>query len=131
VVDFARSDSGRGSLNDYSYGLVPKKASTVIQLAGSDQYRGEIEKYLSVDDVQAFVSRRTLEEERTDAPIAVRLFVDRGMSGIVGWVPRGLEPAVLEAIARLEEQSKTVRIPVAIIAKRGALRVELLMGLTR
>jgi hypothetical protein len=52
------------------------------------------------------------------------------MSGIVGYVPRGLEPAVIEALTRLEERSNN-RIPATIIKKGGKLRVVLLMGQTR
>ena len=52
------------------------------------------------------------------------------MSGIVGYVPRGLEPAVVEAIARLENRADN-RIPASIIRKGGKLRVVLRMGETR
>jgi hypothetical protein len=60
----------------------------------------------------------------------VRFFTGRRMSGIVGYVPRGLEPAVIEALARIEDRSEN-RIPATIIKKGGQLRVVLLMGDTR
>jgi hypothetical protein len=45
-------------------------------------------------------------------------------------VPRGLEPAVIEALARIEDRSEN-RIPATIIKKGGQLRVVLQMGDTR
>ncbi len=60
----------------------------------------------------------------------VRFFTGRRMSGIVGYVPRGLEPAVIEALTRIEGRSDN-RIPASIIKKGGKLRVVLLMGATR
>jgi hypothetical protein len=61
----------------------------------------------------------------------VRFFTGRRMSGIVGWVPRGLEPAVVEALVRLEASGRPTRLPVQIVKTRGVLRVEVLMGQTR
>ena len=60
----------------------------------------------------------------------VRFFTGRRMSGIVGYVPRGLEPAVIEALSRIEDRSNN-RIPASIVKKGGQLRVVLLMGDTR
>jgi hypothetical protein len=113
------SDSGSGKLGDYRYNLVPANKRVTIRLADSAE-----------ENLLTFIAARTIEEERTDAPMPVRFFTGRRMSGIVGYVPRGLEPAVIEALTRLEERSNN-RIPATIIKKSGKLRVVLLMGQTR
>ena len=76
-----------------------------------------------------FISKRTIEEERTDAPLAVRFFVDSRMSQLVGYAPRGLEPIVLETLSRLEG-GRITRIPARITQSGGRWRVELMMGET-
>jgi hypothetical protein len=124
------SDSGRGKLGDYRYNLVPANKRVTIQLADSDPYQEELATLLDEENLQTFIAARTIEEERTDAPMPVRFFTGRRMSGIVGYVPRGLEPAVIEALTRLEDRSNN-RIPATIIKKSGKLRVVLLMGDTR
>jgi hypothetical protein len=60
----------------------------------------------------------------------VRFFTGKRMSGVIGYVPRGLEPVIVEALARIEGRSNN-RIPAAIIKKGGKLRVVLQMGDTR
>ena len=124
------SDSGSGKLGDYKYNLVPANGRVTIRLADSDPYQEEIAALANEENLQTFIASRTIEEERTDAPMPVRFFTGRRMSGIVGFVPRGLEPAVIEALTRLEGRSNN-RIPARIIKKGGKLRVVLLMGDTR
>jgi hypothetical protein len=129
-ASFAKGDLGSGALKDYKYNLLPTNGRVVIQLAGSDNYQDELASLIGEENLQSFIASRTIEDERTDAPMPVRFFTGRRMSGIVGWVPRGLEPAVIEALARIENSSDN-RIPIEIIKRKGALRVNLLMGATR
>ena len=124
------SDSGSGKLGDYKYNLVPANKRVTIRLADSDPYQEELASLEGEENLVTFIAARTIEEERTDAPMPVRFFTGRRMSGIVGYVPRGLEPAVIEALARIEDRSNN-RIPATIIKKGGKLRVVLLMGDTR
>ena len=124
------SDSGHGKLGDYKYNLVPANKRVTIRLADSDPYQEELASLGGEENLQTFIAARTIEEERTDAPMPVRFFTGRRMSGIVGYVPRGLEPAVIEALARIEDRSSN-RIPAMIIKKGGKLRVVLMMGDTR
>jgi hypothetical protein len=124
------SDSGSGKLGEYDYNLVPRKKKAIVMLAGSDPFQQELADLLPEDSLQTFIASRTIEEERTDAPMPVRFFTGRRMSGIVGYVPAGLEPVVTQALTRLEERTNN-RIPAQIIRKGGKLRVVLLTGLTR
>ncbi|HEY5229815.1 MAG TPA: hypothetical protein VIJ11_02840 [Galbitalea sp.] len=124
------SDAGSGKLGDYKYNLVPANRRVKIVLAESDPCQEEIAFLVDEENLQTFIAARTIEEERTDAPMPVRFFTGRRMSGVVGYVPRGLEPAVIEALTRLEDRSND-RIPASIIKKGGKLRVVLLMGDTR
>ncbi len=124
------ADSGSGKLSQYRYNLVPNNARVSMMLAESDPCQEELAALEHEETLTSFIAARTIEEERTDAPMPVRFFTGRRMSGVVGFVPRGLEPAVIEAIARLEDKSDN-RIPARIIRKGGKLRVELLMGATR
>lgn len=124
------SDSGSGKLGDYKYNLVPANRRVSIRLADSDPYQEELASLAGEEGLVTFIAARTIEEERTDAPMPVRFFTGRRMSGVVGYVPRGLEPAVIEALARIEDRSNN-RIPATIIKKGGKLRVVLLMGDTR
>jgi hypothetical protein len=124
------SDSGSGKLGDYRYNLVPANKRVTIRLADSDPYQEEIASLVDEETLLTFIAARTIEEERTDAPMPVRFFTGRRMSGIVGYVPRGLEPAVIEALTRIEDRSNN-RIPASIVKKGGQLRVVLLMGDTR
>lgn len=127
----SKTDSGSGVLNDYGYDLLPRKRDTVIQLADCDPHQNELAPLLGMDELQAFISPRTAEDERTDAAVAVRFFVNSRMTGIVGMVPRGLEPVVLQALTRLELAGRSTRIPAQVVKSRHGLRVELLMGKTR
>jgi hypothetical protein len=124
------SDSGSGKLGDYKYNLVPANGRVSIRLADSDPYQEELGELASEESLQTFINARTIEEERVDAPMPVRFFTGRRMSGVVGYVPRGLEPVVIEALARIEGRSDN-RIPASIIKKAGKFRVVLHMGQTR
>ncbi len=126
-------DTGRGSLADYDYNLRPKKKDTVIRLAESVPNQDEIRKTLDsgAEEVWAMITRRGIEDERTDAPMPVRLFVSGRVSGVVGIVPRGLEAPVDDALARLGESGKPPRIPAGIAETRDGLRVDLWIGATR
>ena len=124
------SDSGSGKLGDYDFNLAPRNKKISLTLADSDQYQDELAGLLDEENLKTFIPSRTIEEERTDAPMPVRFFTGRRMSGIVGYVPRGLEPVIAQALTRLEGRSDD-RIPAQIIRKRGKLRVVLLMGATR
>jgi hypothetical protein len=126
----SRSDSGSGKLSQYRYNLVPNNARVVLRLADSDPHQDELEALLAEGTLESFIAPRTIEEERTDAPMPVRFFTGRRMSGVVGYVPRGLEPVVVEAITRLESRTMN-RIPARIVKSGGKLRVDLLMGQTR
>jgi hypothetical protein len=124
------SDEGRGKLSEYDYQLVPRNKKVQIVLAGSDPFQQELADLLTEDNPVTFIASRTLEEERTDAPMPVRFFTGRRMSSIVGYVPRGLEPVIANALTRLEGRAND-RIPAQIIRKGGKLRVVLLLGQTR
>jgi hypothetical protein len=131
--EYPKTDAGTGNFNQYAYNLIPRNKRVTLQLAGSDLFQEELERLTSggADELEAFFTKRTMEEERTDAPVPARFFVDSRMSGIVGYVPRGLEPVVLEALSRLETAGRATRIPARIEKTKNGLRVTLLMGLTR
>jgi hypothetical protein len=130
---FPKNDRGTGSLNDYKFDLIPRSAKLRIQLAGSDPYQDELRAVLEENGTEVFTAggQRTIEEERTDAPMELRLFTGRRVSGVVGVVPRGLEPAFAEALVRLERANKPPRIPAEIVKTRHGLRLEVLIGQTR
>ena len=128
---YPKTDAGSGSYNQYKYNLIPSNKRVVMQLAGSDPFQDEIDRVIGSSPLEAFVARRTVEEERTDAPVPVRFFVQQRMTGIVGYVPRGLEAVVLEALNRLDNAGRNTRIPAEIVKSRHGLRVNLLMGQTR
>ena len=126
-----KNDSGSGDWKDYAFDLIPTNRNITIQLAESNEHQDELAALLDVEELQAFVARRTIEEERTDAPLPIRFFVDSRMTGVVGLVPRGLEPVVFEAVSRLEAAGRSTRIPAKVVKTRNGLRVTLLMGKTR
>lgn len=128
---FPKSDSGSGSLDDYQYGLQPKNTRVVIRLAGSDPYQAELASLLGESELATAGGQRSIEEERTDAPMPVRLFTGTKVTGVVGTVPRGLEAAVSEALSRLEQRGEKQRIPARIVQTKAGVRVELQVGLTR
>ncbi|HEY4226362.1 MAG TPA: hypothetical protein VGM70_11155 [Pseudolysinimonas sp.] len=130
--ELPRSDRGAGNLNDYAYNLRARNKRVTIMLAGSDPYQDELRAVLeSGDEVQTAISARSQEAERIDAPIVVRLFTGRRVSGPVGSVPRGLESVVDETLRRLDDAVGKARIPARVVRKGGRLRVELLLGAVR
>jgi hypothetical protein len=129
--EFPKGDRGRGSLDDYKFDLLPANGRVTIRLAGSDPHQDLLRDVAQAAAVETAIARRTDEEERTDAPLPVRLFVDGRIVGPVGRVPRGLEGVVSEALSRLDTAGKKPRIPVDVVRTREGLRVDLLMGETR
>ena len=129
--EFPRGDQGSGSLDDYKFDLLPSKRDTVIRLAGSDPCQDAIAQAQGAEQVTTAIPRRTVEDERVDAEMPVRLFVDGRILGPVGRVPRGLEAVVNEALSRLDIAGRKPRIPVEIVSTRQGLRVDLQMGETR
>ena len=127
---FPKSDAGSGSLADYRFDLAPKNRRVRIRLAGSDPHQDLLRELVGMEGVTTAGGQRTQEEERSDAPIHVRLFVERTIRGPVGTVPRGLEPPVLDALSRLEKAGQPSRIPVEVVQTKQGLRVELLIGET-
>ncbi|MGN6325435.1 hypothetical protein [Pseudolysinimonas sp.] len=132
-AELERNDRGAGKLNDYAYGLLARNKRIRLTLAGSDACQDELQTVLDQagDQIETAISPRTQAQDRDDAPIVVRLFTGRRVSGPVGMVPRGLESVVDENLRRLDDAFGAARIPVEIVRKRGQLRVQLLMGEVR
>ena len=130
---FERGDEGKGGFNQYKYSLVPNNARVRLRLAGSNPHQDALRDIaeLGATELETAISRRTVEQERVDAPIVVRLFAGSRVSPPVGTVPRGLEAIVDEALSRLDLQGRKQRIPAQLVRKGGLYRVELLMGQTR
>lgn len=131
LSEFPKADAGRGSLNDYRYDLLPRNGRVTIRLAGSDAAADLLRPLIGVDGIATAGGTRSPEEERTDAPMDIRLFADRRILGPVGRVPRGLEAAVAEALSRLESTGRKARIAVRVVDTKNGPRVDLLMGQTR
>jgi len=125
-----RDDRGFGSFDDYVYNLAPRNKRVTIVLANSDPYQDELREIAASGEshIETAISPRTLQAEGQDAPIEVRLFTGRRVSGPVGMVPRGLESVVDENLRRLDDKGLKARIPVRIDQKREGYRVVLLMG---
>lgn len=123
-------DLGKGSLDDYVYDLRPKNKRVTMTLAGSDPHQDELRAIVETGELQAetAISPRSIDQERVDAPIEVRLFTGRRVSGVVGSIPRGLESVIDETLRRLDDKGEKVRIPAVIVGKPGAWRVQLQMG---
>lgn len=128
-----KGDRGKGSFDDYSYGLTARNARITMTLAGSDPHQHELRDIVEsgADGLETAMSPRTIEQERVDAALEVRLFTGRRVSGVVGSIPRGLESVIDETLRRLEDRGDKPRIPARITGKPGAYRVELLMGRVR
>ncbi|MBN9238110.1 MAG: hypothetical protein BGO97_00395 [Micrococcales bacterium 70-64] len=128
-----RNDLGKGSLNHYRGVLVPANGRVRIRLAGSNPHQDALREIVEsgASPLETAISRRSQQQEGQDAEIEVRLFTGSRVSPPVGWVPRGLEAVVDEALSRLDILGRKQRIPVEIIRKGGLYRVELLMGQTR
>ncbi|MDQ2698580.1 MAG: hypothetical protein M3Y46_07285 [Actinomycetota bacterium] len=125
-----REDRGFGSFDDYVYNLAPRNKRVTIVLANSDPYQDELRELANSEEpkIETAISPRTLQAEGQDAPIEVRLFTGRRVSGPVGMVPRGLESVIDENLRRLDDKGHKARIPVRIEQKREGYRVVLLMG---
>jgi len=128
--ELPRDDRGFGSFDDYVYNLLPRNKRVTIVLAGSNPHQQELRELAESGstEFETAISPRTLEAERVDAPIEVRLFTGRRVSGVVGSVPRGLESVVDENLRRLDDKGVKARIPVRIDKKREGYRVVLVMG---
>ena len=131
--DLDRNDLGKGKLGNYRYALTPNNARVRIRLAGSNPHQAELKGIVDggTAELETAFSRRSQSEDAVDAPIEVRLFTGTRVSAPVGWIPRGLESVVDEAMSRLDLNGRKQRIPAQIVRKGGLYRVELLMGKTR
>lgn len=128
-----RNDLGKGKLSQYRGVLVPNNARVRITLAGSNPYQNDLKEIVEsgASPLETAISKRSQQQEGQDAEIEVRLFTGSRVSPPVGWVPRGLESVVDEALGRLDIQGRKQRIPVEIVRKGGLYRVELLIGTTK
>ena len=131
--EFDRNDLGRGSMRDYRGQLLPKNARVRLQLAGSNPHQQALREIVEggFTPLETAISRRTQQQEGVDAEIEVRLFTGSRVSGPVGFVPRGFESVIDEALSRLDIAGRKPRIPVEVTVKRGVYRVDLLLGATR
>jgi len=129
-----KDDRGSGSFDNYVGVLVPKNKKVTIRLADSARFQDELAA-LTADDPETLTTAtpaRSLDDERVDAPIEVRIFSGRRVSGVVGVVPRGLESIYDEAVRRLDGRGNKPRIPVAVVqTKKHGYRLDLLIGLTK
>jgi hypothetical protein len=129
-----KSDRGFASLDDFDFRLMPKNARVTLTLADSDSHQDELRKIVESgehESAETAVSPRSMADERVDAPIPVRLFLGRRVSGVVGMIPRGFESLFDENVRRIDDRTGKTRIPVRIDHKKGAYRVVLLLGKTR
>jgi site-specific recombinase XerD len=129
-----KDDRGSGSFDDYVGVLVPKKKDVVIRLADSARHQEELAALVAegFDALATATPARSLDDERVDAVIEVRLFSGRRVSGVVGMVPRGLESIYDEAVRRLDGRGSKPRIPVTIVqTKKHGYRLDLLIGQTK
>lgn len=134
--DLPKTDRGAATFDDYDYNLVPKKRELTMRLAASDPHQELLATLWSEvgDDLDSLVTAtpaRTLDLERIDAPIEVRLFSGRSVTGVVGRVPRGFEGVYDEAVRRLDDRGDKPRIPVGLVRTKAGFRVNLLIGMTR
>lgn len=129
-----KDDRGSGSFDDYVGVLMPKNKNVTMRLANSNPRQDELAA-LAAEDPEVLTTAtpaRSMENERVDAPIEVRLFSGRRVSGVVGTVPRGLESIYDEAVRRLDGRGAKPRIPVAVVqTKRHGYRLDLLIGQTK
>lgn len=132
-LEFDRNDLGKGSFGQYRGVLTPANARVTLRLAGSNPFQDTLREIVEggAAPLETAISRRNQQQEGADEPIEVRLFTGTRVSGPVGYVPRGMEAVVDEALSRLDIQGRKLRIPVKIVRKGGLYRVELLMGQTR
>lgn len=129
-----KDDRGTGSFHDYVGVLVPRNKNVTIRLANSAPHQDELEA-LAAEDPESLTTAtpsRSMEDERVDAPIEVRIFSGRRVSGVVGTVPRGLESVYDEAVRRLDGRGAKPRIPIEVVrTKRNGYRIDLLIGRTK
>jgi hypothetical protein len=128
-----RDDRGSGSFDDYKYNLLPNSARTTLRLANSAPCQDELQRIIDngEGELETAISRRSPEEERTDAPMDIRLFSGSRVTGVIGTIPRGLEPVIDEALSRLDGAGRKARIPASVQKTRSGWRVDLLIGQTR
>jgi hypothetical protein len=128
-----RTDRGSGSLDDYDFDLRPRKSGATMRLEGSDAFQEELRSVVELADetLATITPARSQEEDGRDAPIEVRLFLGRRVSGPVGRVPRGLEAVFDQAVRRLDDRGDKPRIPAVVVTTRNGLRVDLRMGETK
>lgn len=128
-----KDDRGKGSFDDYAYDLLPKNRDITMRLADATPHQDEIAELADADADSLFTATpaRSLDQERVDAPIEVRVFSGRRVSGVVGVVPRGLESVYDEAVRRLDGRGDKPRIPLAVVQTKQGWRVDLLMGRTK
>jgi len=128
-----RNDLGKGKLSDYRGVLVPANKRVRVRLAGSNPFQDELKAIVEsgASPLETATGKRTQQQEGQDAEIEVRLFTGARVSGVVGWVPRGLESVYDEALSRLDIAGRKLRIPVEVVRKGGLYRVELLIGETK
>jgi hypothetical protein len=129
-----KSDRGFASFDDFDFRLKPKNARVTITLAGSDAHQDELKAIVQSGEsegAETAISPRSQADEGIDAPVPVRLFLGRRVSGVVGSIPRGFESLIDENLRRLDDRVGKARIPVVIEQKKGAYRVVLQLGKTR
>ena len=131
--ELAKTDQGTGSFDDYAYDLIPRNKKVTIELADSDAHQDALRTVVGqgITEADAFITRRSAADERTDAPTPVRLFVNQRPTPIVGYVPRGLEAPVEAALGRLADSGRSQRIAATVRPTKHGLRVTLLLGQTR
>lgn len=132
-LSLPKDDRGSGSFDEYKYNLLPNSVRTILRLANSTPCQDELQRIIDSGEgeLETAISRRSPEEERTDAPMDIRLFSGSRVTGVVGTIPRGLEPVVDEALSRLDGAGKKARIPASVQKTRSGWRVDLLIGQTR
>jgi hypothetical protein len=135
-LNLPKNDRGSGSFDDYLYDLLPKNRSVTMRLADATAHQDEIAALgeLTEEERESLTTAtpaRTLDQERVDAPIEVRVFSGRRVTGVVGVIPRGLENVYDETVRRLEGRGDKPRIPVAAVRTKQGWRVDLLMGRTK
>jgi hypothetical protein len=131
-----KHDRGVGSFDNYSYDLIPKNRDVTLRLADATSHQEEIAALTALAEsdpalLTTATPARSIELERVDAPIEVRVFSGSRVSGVVGVVPRGLESVYDEAVRRLDGRGDKPRIPVAVVQTKHGWRVDLLMGRTK
>ena len=133
MPSYDKNDRGAGKLTQYRGVLVPANRRVRIRLAASNPHQQELRDIVAsgAQPLETAISSRSQQQEGQDAEMEVRLFTGARVSGPVGWVPRGLESVVDEALSRLDILGRKQRIPVEIVRKGGLYRVELLMGATK